>query len=399
MILTLKQNNFMRVLYVHNDYGIWTGEEASAETIVKLLKEHSHDVFWFRKSSRKLWSNDSFFSKAAAFVSGIHNSHAAREIAIKLDKIKPDIVQVQNIYPFLSPSIFRPIRERKIPIVMRCPNYRLFCPTGLYFSKGSVCEKCTSAGREFWCIFKNCGVDFFKSTGYALRNAWARMTSSIQKGVDIFIVQTNFQKKKFVENGISSDRIEILPGMIHEIDISGNGHIGDSVCFVGRPSREKGIDTFIQAAKATPQVPFSVAGDCPTSGQYLSSTPDNMNWLGFLKGKALFNMYQSSRFIVVPSNWYEGFPNVIVSAMMTEKPVIASRLGGIPEIVDDGITGLLCEPNNPDDLSEKIQYLWDRPQLCKQMGRAGRHKASQEYSPEKCYERLMMIYQKAIEII
>ena len=388
----------MRILYVHNDYGIWSGEEASAEGIVKLLTEKEHEVFWFRKSSRELLSNDSFLNKVSAFKSGIYNSKSASEIALKLDEIKPDIVQVQNIYPFISTSIFNPIKQRNIPVVMRCPNYRLFCPTGLFFHNGSICKKCTTTGRELWCVLKNCTGSAFKSTGYALRNSWSRITKSIKKSVDIFIVQTEFQKEQFIKNGIPSNQIEILPGMVSNIDVSSNGQIGNSVSFVGRPSIEKGIDTFIEAAKITPEINCSIAGECSTSEQYLSCSSKNVNWLGFLEGKDLFDMYRSSRFIVVPSNWYEGFPNVITIAMMMGRAVIASRLGGIPEIVEDGITGLLCEPNNPKDLSEKIKYLWDNPDLSKKMGEAGCKKALQEYSQEKCYERLMRIYEKAIEL-
>ena len=386
----------MRILYVHNDYGNWSGEEASAENLVKLLSDNGHEVSWFRRSSSEI--NSSLSGKVKAFFTGVYNPFSSKEIERILDKTKPDIVQIQNLYPLISTSIFKSIKKYHIPVVMRCPNYRLFCPTGSFFCRGEICQKCTKPGHEFWCVFKNCSEDFLKSSGYALRNAWARMTKSIIKNVNIFIVQTDFQKQQFIKNGISPDSIEILPGMQSNIDISSNGHIGDFVGFVGRPSREKGIDTFIEAAKVTPEIHFSVAGDCSTSGQYLSISPSNMQWLGFLKGDELFDMYKSSRFIVVPSNWYEGFPNVIVQAMMMGKAVITSRLGGMPEIVDDGKTGLLCEPNNHKDLSEKIKYLWGNPDLCKQMGQAGRKKALQEYSQEKCYERLMKIYEKAIQI-
>jgi glycosyltransferase involved in cell wall biosynthesis len=386
----------MRVLYVHNEYGSWSGEEAAAEGLAKVLTDHSHEVVWFRRSSREL--DGSLISKAKAFFAGIHNPFSAKDIARTLDEIRPDVVQVQNIYPLLSPSIFHPIRKRGIPIVMRCPNYRLFCPNGQHLISGKVCEKCLSGGRELWCILRNCESSLFKSAGYALRNAWARMTKSILDGVDIFIVQTEFQKAKFVKNGISPGRIEILPGMAPCADVCGNGYVGDSVVYAGRISSEKGIDSLLRAAETTPQVPFSIAGDCPASAQCIRSAPNNVRWLGFLTGEALLELYRSARFVVVPSSCYEGFPNVIARAMMMGKPVISSRIGGIPEIVDDGVTGLLCEPNNARDLAEKIQYLWARPGLCKQMGHAGREKALREYSPEKCYERLMAIYERVVKL-
>jgi glycosyltransferase involved in cell wall biosynthesis len=386
----------MRVLFVHNDYGKWSGEEASAEALAKLLTDHGHQVSWFRRSSRDLYS--SLNSKANAFLAGIHNPFAARDIAHMLDEVGPDIVQVQNLYPLLSPSILGPIRKRGIPIVMRCPNYRLFCPNGRNFTKGHVCERCTSWGRELWCVLNNCEGNFFKSMGYSLRNAWARLTRRIIDGVDIFIVQTHFQKTKFVKNGLSPKSIEILPGMVPSIDSGDSTKIGDSVVYIGRISEEKGIGALLRAAEITPRIPYSIAGVCTTASQYKESAANNVRWLGFLKGEALLDLYRSARFVVIPSIWYEGFPNVITRAMTMRKPVISSMIGGIPEIIDNGITGLLCEPNNAKDLAEKIQYLWNRPQLCKQMGQAGREKALRDYSPDKCYERVIAIYQKAISL-
>jgi glycosyltransferase involved in cell wall biosynthesis len=101
--------------------------------------------------------------------------------------------------------------------------------------------------------------------------------------------------------------------------------------------------------------------------------------------------------VVVPSSWYEGFPNVILEAMRSKKPVICSNIGGLPEIVDNGETGLLFEAGNSEDLADKILYLWDRPQLCKQMGEAGYSKLLREYTPSRYYERLWQVYQRALQ--
>ena len=102
--------------------------------------------------------------------------------------------------------------------------------------------------------------------------------------------------------------------------------------------------------------------------------------------------------IVLPSVCYETFGLCLAEAGVQGKPVICSRIGGLPEIVDDGATGLLFEPGNAEDLAEKIRYLWDRPDLCRKMGQAGREKALREYSPEKYYKRLMSVYEKAISL-
>ena len=100
---------------------------------------------------------------------------------------------------------------------------------------------------------------------------------------------------------------------------------------------------------------------------------------------------------VMPSTCYDGFPSVIIEAMLRGKPVICSRIGGMPEIVDDGVTGLLFDPGDSKDLAAKIERLWTSPDLCIEMGRAGREKAVREYSPVRYYERLMNTYSRALK--
>jgi len=343
----------MRILYIHNDYAGPSGEEHAAEAIVELLKNHGHQVFWYRRSSAEIAG--SITGKIKAFFTGIYNPFAAQEIVKMLEKVKPDIVQVQNLYPLISPSILKPIKECRIPIVMRCPNYRLFCPNGLHLSKGKLCEKCLDFGRELWCVSKNCTNNLCKSIGYALRNSIARFTGSILKNVDIFIVQTEFQKQKFIKNGIPKEKIKILPGMAPTVDVSENIPLGDLVTFVGRICMEKGIDVFLQAARNLPNIPFAVAGDLNGMKDIYESSPSNVKWLGFLKSEQLRELYLNSRIIIISSRWHEGFPNVAVQAMTYARPIVASRIGAIECIIDHMETGMLFEAGSVPELVHRIK--------------------------------------------
>jgi glycosyltransferase involved in cell wall biosynthesis len=383
----------VRILYVHNDYASTSGEEHAAEALVNLLRQHGHEVAWFRRSSAGI--HQSSLRKAQALLTGICNPYSAKAIAAKLDEFKPDIVQVQNLYPLISTSIFRPIHERRIPVVMRCPNYRIFCPNGRHLVNGRVCNRCAGFGHEIWCVIQNCENGRLKSLGYAARNAWARLTGRILNGVDVFIVQSEFQRQIFAARGISTDRIEVVPGMAPDVVDSPETSTGEGVAFVGRISPEKGIETFVRAADALLDIPFAVAGEDGSMPGLGDRSPANVRWLGFLRGEHLGELYRRSRIVVVPSRWYEGFPNVIVQAMIMGRPVVCSRIGGLPEIVDDGETGLLFEPDDSCDLARKIQFLYDRPNLCREMGAAAREKALREYSPQACYLRLISAFDKA----
>ena len=385
-----------RLLFIHNEYARHSGEEHAVQAIAEFLRARGHAVFWFRRSSTEI--SGSVAGSIKAFFTGIYNPFAAKALAKTLDEVEPDIVQVQNLYPLISPSIFKPIEERSIPVVMRCPNYRLFCPNGLCLSNGRVCEKCLGFGKELWCILENCEDNIFKSIGYALRNLSARITKRILNGVDVFMVQTEFQKQKFVDWGIPLDRIGIVSGFIPTVQIQKGGCLGDLVTFIGRISAEKGIDEFLDAACSMPDVPFAVAGSYNGMPDSYNRSPSNVEWLGFLQEDELNDLYLRSRLIVISSRCYEGFPNVALHAMAYARPIVATRIGALISIVSDNETGLFFESGNTVDLVEKIRYLWNRPNLCWKMGQAAREKALREYSPEKYYERLMAVYEKAINI-
>lgn len=388
----------MKILFIHNNYFRYSGEEQAAEGLATLLKEAGHEIAWYRRSSAEL--GESFVQKIKAFGTGVYNPKSVREVLKKIEYFQPDIIQIQNLYPLISPAILGPIRKLGIPIVMRCPNYRLFCPNGLHLTpQGQVCEACLGPGRELNCIRKNCEGDLLKSTGYALRNFTARKYWDLQNQVDVFIVQSIFQKDKFIANGIPAERISILPGLSPNLTLEPKGLTADQklVTFVGRASQEKGILEFIEAATKLPEISFAIAGNISADLNDLpSKTPANVDWVGFLGQEDLDALYQRSRIVVVPSKWYEGFPNVITRAMMHKRPVITSNLGAMSSIIDHERNGLLVPPGDSLALTEAIKVLHSNLDRCQKYGGSGYKKAMQQYSNDSLYNLLLGTYQKAI---
>jgi glycosyltransferase involved in cell wall biosynthesis len=388
----------MKVLMVHNRYGTFSGEEYAVETIARLLESKGHRVSMFLKSSADL--SGSIRSRLQAGFSGIYSLSARAEMARRLNECRFDIVQLQNLFPLLSPSILGPIKQAGIPIVMRCPNYRLFCPIGLHMHRGTTCEHCLGFGKELWCVLKNCGQSVPKSLAYAIRNAAARLSGVFRKHVTLFVVASQFQKQRFIDSGIEEDRIEV----IHNTDLTVNGDLpqagrsGSMVSFIGRLSEEKGIHEVVEVARMLPAYPFSVAGDTSRTNGWVANAPPNVRFFGFISGDELAQFYQQTRILVYPSLCYEGFPNVLVRAMAAGKAIICSRIGGLPEVVEDGVTGLLVEPGNRKELAAGIEYLWNNPKICQKMGQNARNKALSRYSPDRFYERLMACYHKAIDL-
>jgi glycosyltransferase involved in cell wall biosynthesis len=384
-----------KIFLIHNKYGIPAGEEALVSNVRRLLEEKGHQVVPFFRSSEEI--TEMMFGKIRAFFSGMYSWSSRKAIRRILKLHKPDVAFVHNVFPLISPSVLSECHQAGVPVVMSVNNYRLICPDGLFLTKDQICEKC-AGGREYWCVLHNCENAIFKSIGYALRNAVARRLRLFAGNIAIYAPMTEFQRQKLIAEGFPANRIVVIPNVAWNTNALEDHNLGSYVLHVGRVSREKGVPSLVDAAMQLPKVPFKAVGDYKRMQYLLAEIPSNFDFLGHVDEQRLNEVYVHSRFVVICSICYEGFPTVLLEAMMHSKPVICSRIGGLPGVVDDGVTGLLFEPGNAEDLAKKIQYLWDCPELCLQMGQAGREKALREYSPEKYYERLMAVYEKAIEL-
>ncbi len=386
----------INIVLVHNAYTEFGGEDRVVNNLIRLLQEKGHSVFVFIKDSNEI--QNMRFGKIRAFFSGIYSWASKQELRRYIEEYKPDVVHVHNVFPLISPSILIECKRSGIPVVMTVHNYRLICPNGLFMTNGHICEKC-SGGHEYWCILRNCENNLLKSIGYALRNYIARKRRYYLNNINIYICLTQFQKNILIREGFHADNISILSNVIQSSKIETSESSGEYIGYIGRISREKGISTLFKAAGMCKDISFKAAGSYENAIELTKSAPSNFEFCGFLDGNKIHEFYHNSRFIVLCSEWYEVFPLVLLEAMNRGKAVICSRIGGLPEIVEDGITGLMFEPGNAKDLSEKIRYLWDRPDLCKKMGEAGREKALKVYSPGEYYKSLMTIYEKAITMI
>ena len=385
----------MNVLQIHNMYRFRCGEETVFDTTVNLLEHKGIHVSVVTRDSRDL--GGSVFGKLRAFATGIYSPSAYKFIAGIIKREKPDVVHVHNLYPLFSPSVLVACRKFDIPVVMTCHNYRLTCPTSIHLQNGEVCELCVG-GHEYWCVLKNCRGNIFESIAFALRNAVARKFRLFHENVTLFIALTEFANNCLVNAGFPEEQIVVVPNMISNPNSAIDPSSGRYAAFAGLMTPQKGVFTLLAAAARLPEISVRIAGDGPILNELFGKAPDNVEFAGFLDTQKMAAFYRNARFLVLPSKWFEVCPMVIIEAMSNGLPVIASRIGGIPEIVEDGVTGVLFEPGNSEDLAEKMKLLWENPELCRQMGTAGRKKAIREYGEDVYYRRLMDVYQRAIEM-
>jgi glycosyltransferase involved in cell wall biosynthesis len=219
------------------------------------------------------------------------------------------------------------------------------------------------------------------------------------KRVNTYIALTEFSRRKFIEGGLPAEKIVVKPNFLYPDP----GPRTDQSChalFVGRLSSEKGISTLLRAWEMLPGVPLKVAGDGPmmpiVESAARTSGRADIECLGWLPRKEVLGLLRGARVLVVPSEWYEGFPLAIVEALARGVPVVGSNIGGVGEIVESGQSGVLFEPGNETDLAEKVNRLWSDNALHERLGANARSQFENHYTADKNYEILMEIFERGM---
>ena len=381
----------MRFLLVHNNYGKYSGEEAVVDKMAAMFQSHNHTVCFYRLTTEG--ARDTISDKIKGFTAGIYSHSGVKGIKKILRKDKPDIINVHNLYPFISPAALFECKKAGIPVVMTVHNFRLICPTGLFMRNGKPCEQCLDRKNEWSCIKYNCEHSIFKSIGYTLRNVYARWTKAYLKNVDMFACITEFQKKKLIEAGYDKNKITVIPNSI-DAPCSYTPITGGYIAYIGRLSYEKGYDLLVEVARKHPEIKFCFAG--AQREQKNTDIPSNVEFAGYLQKDKLLEFIQKARFIVIPSRCYEGFPMAILEAACHGKPAIAPNHGGFTEIIGQGenAIGKLFEPSNTDDLDKQIAELWNNQTLTEELGEKAFRKLKEHYDSEVVYKQWETLFNK-----
>lgn len=368
----------MKLLLVHNDYGKYSGEEAVVDKMAAMMTAAGWEVAQLRMTTAGV--RESLSGKVRGFAAGIWCPSGVRAMREALAKEKPDVVNVHNLFPFISPAALRECKKAGVPVVMTVHNFRLICPTGLFMRDGGPCEECLVRGNEWGCVKHNCEQSLLKSVGYAARNAVARLRRHYLECVDRFACITDFQRRKLVEAGYPAEKIVVIPNSM-DAETECDAKLGDYVAFSGRLSREKGVDLIIEAARRNPQIPFRLAG-AARDVRLIADLPKNVKLMGYMTGEALKDFYSSARFFVMASRWYEGFPMTILEAASFSKAMIAPDHGGFTEIIGKGdeAIGVLCPPADIDALNATVSKLWNDSELVTELGRRAHSKLFNQYS-------------------
>ncbi|MBV8634600.1 MAG: glycosyltransferase family 4 protein [Burkholderiaceae bacterium] len=375
----------------------------------EFLLENGHDVVDFAMDgernlpsayeghfvANRSYSGGGKLAKVKDAVSFIHSSEAVSKIGRLIDETKPDLVHCHNIYHQLTPSIIGAAKKRNVPVVLTLHDYKPVCPTyNRLRADATPCSDCLDG--DFSRVVKNrCAEGSLGKSVLMYAEAVVQRAMGNYEQVDAFVAPSRFMQDSIARR-IPRERVRLLYNGIDPTAIAPHYDDDGYVLYLGRLVREKGVETLLRAhAAAKGAWRVVIAGTGPL-GDALKVKYDPKVFVGHLSGEALQDTIRRAAAVVVPSEWYENCPMSVIEAMAYGKPVIGSRMGGIPELVDEGKTGFLFEAGNAEQLTTAVEHLMAQPALRRQMGEAARLRVEREFTLERHNAGLMDIYQSVL---
>lgn len=383
-----------------------------SETYIFKLGDHfkalGHDVEYFGmeheerivgNSVNSYTSNMDFhtgskFEKLTYPIKTIYSAEARKKLRLVLDDFCPDVCHLNNFNYQLTPSIILEIdlwrrqKGKNCKIIYTAHDYQLVCPNHLCYNPVSniLCEKCL--GSHFYNCAKNKCIhgSFLKSAIGAVEGYFWKL-KGVYKLIDTIICCSEFMKKQMDTNPLFASKTIVKHNFIDKPETS-QFKKKDYVLYFGRFCKEKGVATLIKACENLPQIQFVFAGTGPLENE-LSNLPNIRN-IGFATGEKLKQLISEAMFSICPSEWYENCPFSVMESLLYGTPVLGANIGGIPELVEDGVTGELFESGNSEELKTKILSLYeDREKLSTYTENC---KLSKFYTTEQYCEELIQIY-------
>ena len=346
----------MKVLVANNYYYLRGGCERVMFNDIRALTERGIEVIPFSAidSDNEPSEHSNDFVRAVdiratnplrrieAGMEAIHSRRTAKAFEAVLDKVQPDIVHCHNIYGRLTTSILTVLKHRNIPSVLTAHDYKVVCPSYLMLRDGKPCSACVDGGYYRCATYRCHKQDLAKSMIYAAEAYNARLRDSYG-AISAFLCPSRFMANLLVKSGIDSNRVIFHANCVDPKAYSPS-YSGDYVLYVGRLSHEKGLPTLVQAMMGT-GIPLRVAGsgpmELPLRELVATDKTSKTVFEGHCEGERLATLCRNAAFVVVPSEWYENAPMSILESFAYGKSVVASQIGGIPELVTEGETGHL----------------------------------------------------------
>lgn len=394
----------MRILQINNNHYRKSGTDSVYLNLIELLRQHGHEViaFSFYDNKNLLEDSNKYFVKKDIYnktIGKFYSFSAKTNIEKLIIEQKPDIAHFHNIIGGLSFSILPVLKKNKIPIVATFHGFKYLCPAYVFINgKGEICEDC-KVGKYYNCFINNCAPEGkLKSAALAIESYGRDLFFPFTKYVDKYIFLSKFFLNKYCEYYPTiANKSVFIYNFLDKVDTSMKLTKGNYFLYFGRLDREKGIHTLIEAFSNNEELKLKIIGDGELSGYLQKNKFPNIEFLGFKDWVALKEYLINASFIIVPSECYENNPMTIIESYSLGKPVIASNIGGIPEIVLHDKTGYIFEPKNVNELSDILKaanHLDDKSYT--QLSQNSIKFAQENFSSENFYNKINDVYNSIV---
>lgn len=409
----------MKILLINKFHYIKGGSETYYFGLGELLKNAGHEVIYFSMKDEKNLpcEQEKYFVDNVDFNTPmgklktvktafkmLHSFEAKKKFEQLIIDEKPDIVHLNIFQSQLTGSIVDAAHKHHIPIVYTMHDLKSICPNYQMMCKGEICEKCI--GGNYWNCFRNgCMKDSKSKSLLAALEAYVYKFRKTYQKIDLVITPSAFYKKKLEEADVVKCPIVHMPNFLPEgTEYRCVNPVGDYFLYFGRLSREKGILTLVKAyAKAGVEKPLYIVGAGPEEDKIKEfvaneGLTEKVKLLGFKSGQELKDIVNNALCVCLPSEWYENGPYSIMEAMAAGKPVIVSDLGGLPELVEDGVTGYVVKAFEEEGLCRAIIKMSEfNGEAVSAMGRRAYQKANVAFDKIIYLDRLMQLYNDCLD--
>lgn len=360
----------MKILLANKFYYRRGGDCICMLNLEQLLTEHGHEVAVFAMDYpenlptpwQKYFPKEVKFRPGPGMVETLLRTFGKGQVRSRfsklLDDFRPDVVHLNNIHTQLSPVLAEIARERGIKVVWTMHDYKLLCPRYDCLRRGeTICEECFTDKHKV--LDYKCMKNSSLASLVAYREARAWNLDRLTACTDRFICPSAFMASKMRQGGFPAEKITVLPNFIdvEKCNVGQTAPRGDYYCYVGRLSHEKGVASLIKAASRLPYR-LIVVGDGPVRGELEAKAQPNIEFVGYKGWEEIKEIVSKARFTVIPSEWYENNPLSVIEALSLGTPVVGARIGGIPELIEEGRSGMTFESGDADDLAAKILKMW-----------------------------------------
>ena len=368
----------MKVLLVNKFHYRKGGSETYYFTLAELLKKQGHDVIFFAiddernfqcKDSKFFIRNTGLYSGPAGKLRMLKNINYSKEaygnIKKEINEEKPDLAILNLVHKQISLSIVDALKECHVPIFRTVHDLIFICPSyTMLDAKGEICEKCIN-GDFSNCIKNKCVHGSLLYSFLSYREAKFIKKRGFYNDIDCFICPSKFYKEKLESSSMINSHIVHLPNpCLNEPVLKVNENPKDYLLYFGRLSKEKGVGLLLNSLKGK-NINLIIAGEGPMKNELISlcdklNLNDRVKFVGFKQGEELFKLIKESKFVVLPSQWYENGPYSAIEALSFGKPLIVSNFGGLPELIKENGFIFNSQKELEDILDNKINITGNR---------------------------------------